>query len=152
MIDVYDFMMKHGHAEPDRWSYYDEMFKSRHLTRAREEHPELSSVIVKKVKSGEIAKAVDVRVKVAKIAKAGGTPLVDFIEKKGSIDKCFERAVAKGVNNVLYGRLKKFREMIADPDVRSDLNEMSVDHTRKCMFELKRIRSAAERLIKEFEP
>ncbi len=151
MIDVYQFMIDHSHAVPNRWSYYDEMFKSRDVTRAREEHPELAAVIVKKIQSGEIGKAVDVRDKVAKIAKAGGKPLVDFMAKKKSINECYERAVAKGVNNLVYGRVKKFRDMIIEPHVKEELESMPAAQVRKCVFEMKRIKTAMERLIKQFD-
>lgn len=150
-IEVYTLMVESHDNDRHRWSHYDELVKSQFIRRAREEHPELTQVIVNKIKSGEIAKAVDVRAKVSKIAKAGGKTLRTFISKKGSLDTCFDRAVARGATDVLYNKLRKFREVIADPDAKRDLQSMPDALRNKCSYELRRIKSAAERLLDAIE-
>lgn len=146
-IEVYSMMVKNKATDPSQWSYYDEFVKSRSIRKARDEHPEMEKVFVEKIRSGEIAKAVDVRSKVAKIAKAGGKPLKAFVAKKACIDDCFEQAVAGGATDVLYNKLRKFREVVADPRAKKDVEGMSPAIRSKCAFEFRRIKSAVERLL-----
>ncbi len=147
-IAVYDMMVKYNDRAAHRWSYYDELLKSRDIQRAREQNPEFDKVVVKKIKTGEIAKADDVRKKVQKIAKAGGKTLTKFLQTPKSLEECFEKAEARGVNNVLLQKMHRFREVIGDPDVREDLLAMPDGQQKKCLYEMKRIRAAIEKLTK----
>ncbi len=99
LVDIYQFMVDNHEENPDRWSYYEEYLKPRKVQKQREEHPELDKIIVAKIQSGEIRKAVDVRDKVVKIIAVGGKTLRKFIDKKNSLEECFDSAIARGANN-----------------------------------------------------
>lgn len=151
LIEVYSFMVEHNDRDITRWSYYDELLRSNHVRRVRNARPEFDDVIVAKVKSGEIPRAVDVREKVVPICRAGGKTLTTFIEKHGSLEKCYDRAVSRGATNPWLKRLKNWREMICDPDTREDFETMKDEHRRKCVFELKKMQSGIGRLVSRFE-
>lgn len=151
LINVYSFMVKHNETGVSRWSYYDELLKSRAISATRETHPEFDKVIVSKIKSGEIAKAVDIRDKVIKIATVGGKTLKSFIKKKDSLDQCYDRAISRGADNTLYKRLHKFRQSIVEPDVINDLHYMPDNQRKKCEFELTKIRNTADKLLKKLK-
>jgi hypothetical protein len=150
LIMVYSYMREHGDNDVSRWSYYDELLKSQYIRRARRTEPTFDKVIVQKIKSGEIPRAVDVREKVTAICRAGGKTLATFIGTKGSLERCYERAVSRGATNEWVKRLKKFRDHICDPDTRDDFHEMSEDHLKKCIYELKKIRDAVAKLLSRF--
>ena len=81
LIEVYSFMDDHQDTAVQHWSYYYEYLKSRKIQTQRELNPEFDAVIVKRVMSGEISRAEDIRDKVTKIAGAGPQIFDDFINK-----------------------------------------------------------------------
>ena len=131
----------------ERWSYYDEFLSHRSIGRAREELPELDGVFVEKVKSGEIPKAVDVREKLTKIAAVGGKVLKAFVSDEGNFESCYDRSIARGADNVWYKRFTKFREQLADPDLKDVFLDMNEDHRKKCLFEVKKISQILDGLL-----
>jgi len=147
-IAVYSLMVKHHETKANRWSHYDELLKNRDIQKVLEDNPEFTKIVVGKIKSGEIDKAVDVRDKVTKIAKAGGRVLKNFIEKDRSLDKCYEAAVSGGATNVLYNKLHKFREAISCPEATEEIDQMQQKVREKCKFELQRIKKRVDFLIK----
>jgi len=147
LIHVYEFMVNHKDTDITRWSYYDEYLKSRAIRKARESNPEIDKIVVKKIKSKEIEKAVEVREKLSIIANAGGSILNDFLEKEDSFDRSYERASAKGIDNVWYKRLHKFREFLLSEEAKHDFSEMDDVHKKKCDFELKKIKDAIELVL-----
>lgn len=147
-IEVYDMMVRHNDNSSHRWSYYDELLKSREIRKAREEDKNFDKVVVGKIKSGEIAKADDVRKKVHKIAKAGGKTLKKFLTTPKSLEDCFEKAEARGVSNVLLQKMHRFRAVIADPDMREELLDMPEGQQKKCVYDMKRIHTAVGKWIK----
>lgn len=151
MIEVYSFMVDHNDRDPSRWSYYDEYLKSRALSKCREENPALDKVIVKKIKTGEIAKAVEMRDKVDKIARVGGKTLTTFMQKNKSLDTCYERAIARGVDNVFYNQLHKFRQVISDQEITKKFLEMPPAQQKKCEFEMRKIHNSVERILKKIK-
>jgi hypothetical protein len=150
LIAVYSYMKEHEDNDVARWSYYDELLKSQHIRKVRRADPTFDRVIVQKIRSGEIPRAIDVREKVIPICRAGGKTLATFVGTKGTLNKCYERAVSRGATNEWVNRLKKFREQICDPDARDDFQEMSEDHLKKCVYELRKIRDAVSRLVARF--
>lgn len=151
LIDVYSFMVKHGDDVVERWSFYDEYLSHHSINRARGEFPEIDGVFVEKVKSGEIPKAVDVREKLTKVAAVGGKVLKAFITDEGSFEKCYDRAIARGADNAWYKRLNKFREQLAEPDLKDVFLEMNEAHRKKCVFELKKIGRLTDGLLAKIE-
>jgi hypothetical protein len=49
MINVYQYMIDVGDRQPNRWSYYDDLLKSRRFAKAAETHQEFYDVIVEKI-------------------------------------------------------------------------------------------------------
>jgi len=151
LIDIYTFMVKHGDDVVERWSYYDEFLSHHSIKRAREEYSELDGIFVEKVKSGEIPKAQDVREKLTKIAAVSGKVLKAFVAGEGNFENCYDRAIARGADNAWYKRLNKFREQLADPDLKDVFLTMSEAHRKKCVFEIKKIKNILDRLLPKVE-
>ena len=146
MIRVYSFMVEHKDNDVSKWSYYDEYLKHNSIRKAREANPGMDKAVVKKIKSGEIPRAVDVREKLTKIAAAGKNVVKPFVEKENTFEKAYDKAIARGADNPWYKRLNKFRTMLADPDVEEDFKSMSDSHRKKCVYELNKIKQAVETL------
>jgi hypothetical protein len=151
LIRVYSFMVDHADDDVTHWSYYDEYLKQRAIQHARSEHPEFDESFVHKVKVGEIEKAVDVREKVKIIAAAGGKILKTFITEDGTLDKCYDGAVARGGDNIWFKRLCKFHEQLGDQDLEYIFLKMKDEQQKKCIFEMKKIGQNLERLIKKIQ-
>jgi len=147
LIRVYEFMVEHKDNDVSRWSYYEEYLRHNPIKKAREAFPELDKVVVKKIKAGEIPRAIDVREKLTYIAAAGGKVLTAFVSGERDFEHSYDRAVARGVDNTWYKRLHKFRSQIAEPETAEDLLGMTDDHRKKCVFELKKIKQAVEGLL-----
>jgi hypothetical protein len=147
LIQVYDFMVQHNENEVSRWSYYEEYLRHRPLKKAREAVAKLDEVVVAKIRSGEIPRAIDVREKLTKIAAAGGKVLNAFVSGGRDFEESYERALARGADNTWLKRLHKFRNQIADPDTSEDLTAMQEGLRKRCVFELKKIKKAVESLL-----
>jgi len=150
-IRVYQFMVDHGDTDPTRWSYYYELLRSQHVSKVRKQNEDFDRIIVRKIKSGEIPKAADVRDKVVKICRVGGRALSTFLKRKDSLERSYESAISRGADNAWLRRLKKWRDMICDPDTRHDFDEMKDAHIKKCVFELRKLKKGIERLLARLE-
>jgi DNA-binding transcriptional MerR regulator len=150
LVEVYSFMVQQEDQDVSRWSYYDEYLKSRKIKEARSKFPEIDKTVVAQIKAGQIPKADDIRKKLAKIVTDDKLTKT-FSEKKGSLDRCFEKYLRKGANNHLYKILNKFRTTILDPEIKSELLEMPEDHLKRCKFELDKIWTGIHRLLKKIE-
>lgn len=151
LIRVYSFMVEHKEDDVNRWSYYDEYLKHNAIKKARKEYPELDEVVVTKIRSGEIPRAVDIREKLTKIAVAEGKTLRDFASGSHPFEKCYDRAIARGADNTWYKRLNKFRDQLADPDLKTTFLDMEDEHRKKCLFELRKIHGIIEALIAKMQ-
>ncbi|MBN2031586.1 ParB-like nuclease domain-containing protein [bacterium] len=151
LIEVYNFMLEHKDENIQHFSYYDELIKSRKIKIRREEHKNFDNVIVRKIKTGEIPKAVDIRDKVVKIADVGGKTLKKFLEKPNSLEICYEKAVFRGAENYLYKSIHKFRELICDPSTKKDIMKMPPNQINKCEYELKKIKARVIKLLQLFD-
>ena len=147
LIETYDFMVQHDDVNIQHWSYYDEFLKSRPIKKARAEYSSFDAQFVTLVKSGEIPKAIDVRHKLSKICLAAGKTLKKFCEEAIDFETAYEAAIRRGAGNDLYKSLHRFREVICDPDYKSDLFTMPNDHTKKCVYELEKIHNQIGRLL-----
>jgi len=139
LIDVYSFMVKHEENETNRWSYYEEYLKHNTIKQARNNFSTLDKIIVEKIKSGEIEKAIDIREKLTKIVSIDKV-LNDFIKGKADFEDCYEKAIAGGAGNEWYKRLNKFRLQIASEDILKEIQQMPHAQKVKCDYELKKIK------------
>lgn len=142
LIDVYNFMVEHNEPSIDRWSYYEEYLKNRAIGRARKENPSMDDLVVAKIRSGEIPRAIDIRAKLAVIAAAGGRPLNSFLRGSETFEDAFEMT---GDRSDLYNRLNRFSKAIA-PLV-ENVGSLADDQRKKCLYETRK----ASRLLKRLE-
>ena len=112
MVSIYQFMVDNKQDEKSRWSYYDEYLKSRYIKKVRDN--EFDQLIVEKINSGEIGRAVDVRDKLTIICKAP-RPLKKFKTGKCDFEDAYESAVETGADSAPYAKLAKFRKWLGLP-------------------------------------
>jgi len=154
LIEVYLFMLKHDDTDINRWSYYEEYLKSNYIKKVRDEFPSLDKLIVKKIKSGEIGKAIEIREKLIPIAKASSKTVKNFVAEKTDFEAAYERAAKGGAGNVVYERLHRFRSWLADSGMDDDLVELaenSKELISKCQFELGKIHKRAHELSEKLK-
>ena len=151
LIDVYRFMVDHEDNNVDRWSYYEEYLKSRPIKKARSDHPEFDERFVTAVKSGEISMAIDVREKVAKVARAGDRTIKIFLSDTDTLERAVLSAVDRGVDNELLSQFKRFRSVINQRKMLDDLEVMQPDQLKKCLFEIRKIDRRLGTILRKFE-
>lgn len=147
LIKVYQFMLDKGESDINRWSYYDEYLKSNKIKKAREEYPELDQVIVDKIRSGDIPKAIDIREGLQKICEAGGKTLHKFANKQIDFEESVQSAEDKGAGDYALQRLRKFKDWIIDSNTEQDILDVSGDAKNRCVFELEKIKKRADALL-----
>jgi hypothetical protein len=138
LIATYQFMLDHAEADTARWSYYDEYLKSSAIRKARLSQPGFDGLVVEKIKSGEIARAVDVRDRLPVICSAPKT-LVKFATKAYGFEDAHEHAVEAGADNAPYKKLAKFRQWLARPEVEAMLSRAQGETRKKIEFELAKL-------------
>ncbi len=150
-IDVYSLMVKENDITPSKWSYYDELLKTREAKHLRESKPETFAKIAKRIANGDIKKAEDVRDKLKKVLKHGKAPVEKFANGELSLEESYDCAEAGGVTNNLYNRLNRFRIMISNPGVNTQILGCSDEIKHKTIFELKKIHTHIDHLLEKLE-
>ena len=138
LIATYQFMLDHQESDTARWSYYDEYLKSRIIRKARLNQPGFDDLVVEKIKSGEIAKAVDVRNRLPVICSAPKV-LKKFAKRVYDFEDAHEQAVDAGADSAPYRRLATFRQWIAKPEVARTLGRTQGQTRKKIEFELDKL-------------
>ena len=146
-IEAYDFMLRHGEAERERYSYYYEYVRSSKIRRARKKFADLDRVVVEQIKSKSILRAQDLRDKLPVVC-VRERALRSFARGELSLDDAYDRAVTAGGRHSPYQKLKKFRLWLADADVQSDLADADGSIGDQVKFELNKLRNLADRLHK----
>ena len=152
LISTYDFMVKHDETSVTRWSYYDEYLKANAVKKTRLANPKLDDIVVSKIKCGEIPAAVDVRDKLVKlldVAKVGPEPTKILVSGNQTFDRAFESAQARGIDNMWLRRFKRFRTELQVQAFMDDLEQMSPEQQKKCIFEIGKIQRSIERIIRQ---
>lgn len=145
MVSVYQFMIDNGQDEKARWSYYDEYLKSRYIKKVRDE--KLDRLVVNKINSGEIWRAVDVRDKLTVISKAP-RPLRRFMAEQYDFEKAYNSAVEAGADSTPYAKLAKFRKWLATQETERALGRTGGETRNKIEFELKKLGPVVDSLLK----
>ena len=143
LIATYQFMLDHGERDTSRWSYYDEYLKSRIIRDARLGQPRFDTLVVEKIKSGEIARAVDVRDRLSVICRAGKV-LKKFANKAYDFQDAYDHAVAAGADSTPYKKLTTFRRWLARPEVAVALERTHGETRRKIEYELNKLAGRVE--------
>lgn len=138
LIAVYQFMLDHGDADTARWSHYDEFLKVALIRKARLAQTGFDKLVVDKIKSGEIPRAVDVRDRLPLICS---TPkaLQKFVAGSYGFDEALEHAVDAGADNTPYKKLARFRQWLAKPEVEAALARSTGETRKKIQFEIDKL-------------
>jgi hypothetical protein len=151
LIGVYQFMVDNDERDVSRWSYYDEYLKSTKIKRARKEYPKLDELIVKKIRSEEIERAVDVRDGLKTIVEAGGNVLERFASGKRTFSASVQSALSKGAGDQGVQKVKRFKEWLAAASTQKEIIELEGGSRNECKYDLERIHKLLERLLKRLE-
>lgn len=138
LIATYQFMLDHGDADTARWSYYDEYLKSAVIKKVRLKVSGFDNLVVEKIKSGEIARAVDVRDRLPVICDASKA-LQKFANGSHDFESAHERAVEAGADSAPYKKLAKFRQWLARPEIEVALGLTQGETRKKIIFELDKL-------------
>lgn len=148
LVKVYDFMVRHGQDEKARWSYYDEYLKSRYIKKVRDD--DLDRLVVEKISSGAIPRAVDIRDKLAVICKAPRT-LKKFKAGHCDFEEAYAAAVEGGADSTPYMKLSKFRQWLATPEAEDALARTRDQTRNRIVFELKKLNTLVPKMLKHLE-
>ena len=151
LIDTYQFMLDHNETNTARWSYYDEYLKSRTVRRARLTQSGFDELIVGKIISGEIARAVDVRDRLPIICTAPKV-LKKFTNRAYDFEDAHEQAVDAGADSAPYKKLATFRQWLAKPEVADTLRRTQGETRKKIEFELGKIATRVEAVRTKLKP
>lgn len=151
LVEVYQFMVENNEDDVSRWSYYDEYLRSNKIRRVRDNHPELDAMIVGKIRSQEIARAVDLRDQLPVICS---TPKVlkKFLAKAQTFEASYEAAASQGGDSAHLQTIKRFREWIIRPETEDRLLESQGEVKPKAIFELQKIKARVDNLLKKMHP
>lgn len=149
LVEVYAFMVAHGDRKRDRWSYYDELLKSRKIAKVREAHPGFDALVVGKIQSGEIRRAEDVRDLLPVVCESKPRVLQKFLSGAATLEEAHERAVEAGGDHTPYQRLAKFRKWLAQPDVLDALAGADGQVRTHVAFEVKQLQRLLAGLAKK---
>ena len=151
LLDTYQFMLDHGEVETTRWSYYDEYLKSAAVKKARLKVAGFDALVVAKVKSGEIARAVDVRDRLPIICSAPKA-LQKFGAGGFDFETAHDHAVESGADSTPYKKLSKFRQWLAKPEVEMALGKAQGETRKKIIFELDKLAPRVDALRGKLRP
>ena len=143
LIATYQFMLNHHETDTARWSYYDEYLKSRLIRKVRLDQPGFDALVVEKVKSGEIARAVDVRDRLPVICSAPKV-LKKFANRAHDFEEAHERAVSAGADSTPYKKVVTFRRWLAKSDAATALGRTQGETRKKIEYELDKLAARLE--------
>jgi hypothetical protein len=147
VISVYQYMIDVSDRQPTRWSYYDELLKSRKFQKVAEQHQDFYDVIVEKIKSGEIERAVDIRDRLPLIVEVGGNTLKRFLQGKTDFEHAVADAKDRGAGDYTARKLREFRSWLADDQVAREIGNASEIEKKGLRFELSRIERRVKQLL-----
>lgn len=150
-IDVYQFMLDIKERDGSRWSYYDEYLKSNKIKKARKKFPLLDNVVVKKIQSQEIERAVDVRDGLRKIVEAGGNVLERFASEKMDFSHSVDLAISKGADDLGVQKVRRFKEWLGSITTQQEIVELKGGARNECLYDLEKIHKMLGRLLKKIE-
>lgn len=151
MIETYQLMVDHNIREKSKWSYFEEYVKSVHIKKVRQKHPEFDNLFIKKLTDGEIEKAIDVRLKLTTIAKAGQKIITDLIQEKDDLEGCYCQAVESGVDTNIIKKVSNFRQYIVVEDRLKEIEKLTDTQRKKLHFEINKLIKGTEKIRSRLE-
>jgi hypothetical protein len=148
LIHVYGFMIENDERDPARWSYYDELHKIRKFEEARQLYPSFDQVVLEKIRTSEIKRAVDLRDDLPLVVAAGNKILKKFMDGRLDFDSAVIEARAKGAGNATMKRLEDSRRWLADDEREEDIQSASPDERSGIKFNLTKLRDRADQLLR----
>lgn len=149
LINVYSYMIEQNDNDPSRWSYYYEYLKSNVIKKAREKYEKLNELIVKKIKSGEISQAKEVRDELPLIIKGGKKIIKSFLLEKHDFKQSVERALSGGADLHCFNYISKFRHWVVQPEIQEEVVSLPHNVINKIKFEFNKIKQGIEYLEKQ---
>lgn len=149
LIGTYEFMVEHEEVDIERWSYYDEYLKSSKIRKARKQYPTLDSLIVKKIKSREISRAVDVREQLPVICSGSAKTLKRFANGALTFGSAYESALDAGGANGHLTKVSGFRKWLTRDDTEKALSRSEGQTRQKLIYELSKLHARVEALRKK---
>lgn len=146
LIHTYEFMKSANDTDLTHWSYYEEYLKIKNIKKLREDHTQLDSVFIKKVKTGKIPKASDVRDKLKVILSANIKTIKKFLSGEKDFAQSYEAAIVQGHSDGCYKALNKFRLWIVEQEREDELLVLSYEIKSKCVYEISKIHKRVEKL------
>jgi hypothetical protein len=122
-----------------------------HCARSRDQYPGFDELIVKKIDSGEIKRAVDIRDELPVICTGPVKALKKFVEGKIDFDEAHTVAFESGGENPGYKKLNRFGAWLGDPDTENELAQAAPHVLDKIQYELAQIERIARKLKKSTE-
>ena len=144
LIDVYSFMVQHEDTSVDNWSYYFTYFTNPTVQKVRRTHPKIDEIIVAKVKSEEIKRAVDLRDDLPKVVQSPRA-LRHLLSGEGTLEEAVDMVADR---TDIYNAVHRFRTKIAGGDFQSALIAMTEEQRKKCVYELRKVQQRTEQLLK----
>ena len=150
LIKTYQFMHDHEEVDTARWSYYDAYLKNNKIKAARTQHTDFDNLVVGKIKSGEIERAVDVRDQLPLIC-ALPKILQKFTEGKIDFEEAHEQAIESGADTKPLQKVKNFRSWLARSEVRNSIKQLHGEPRNKIEYEIKKLVLLATQLQKNLQ-
>ena len=151
-VEVYETMLNAEDIKPTKWSYYFELMKNKSIRKVDKENSDLEvvSIIVDKIKNGELEEAKDVR-KIGDIAKSkhedaimilneylhDDIPLDDAVELASDLNK--EQTIRKGFERFQKLLVENIADIQSQTQRDADLNMMirNIEDTIKDLIKIK---------------
>ena len=151
MVKVYEYMVEKNDLNIDKWSYYDEFLKSRHIQQKVQQISGLEEKIVKDIQCGGIEKARFIR-DLANICKSENKSsrnlLRAYSKEEMTFEECLDDAKDSGDTVNAYMRLNKFRKFIAEFDV-TTVARLDKEARDKILFELEKIQKITKTMYEK---
>jgi hypothetical protein len=145
LLRTYEFMIEHE-LEPTQWSYAYELTRSTLIKKKRDAIAGFDDIIVKKIKSGVLEKATDVRDKLRDICKSEKV-LKRFLNDAVTLDEAYEELEDSGATSALLSRMKLFNVWINDADkLEARLKGARGQELEKLKMELRKLCKRTKRL------
>lgn len=148
LVKTYEYMLSIGDTDINKWSYYFEFVKSRKIGDIIKKSPEFENYLVKKIKTGQLKKAADVRDVVPKLALANKNLIDSVVSGKVDIYDAVERVEMSGKADGTYLRLKRFRDWLLLNETGAAIEGTSNEARQKIEFELKQIAKRVQQQLK----
>lgn len=149
LIHVYGFMLDHNERDPLKWSYYDELFTGKRFDDARDLFPSFDEIIVEKIQSGEIKRAMDLRDELPLVTKGGTKTLKKFMDGRLDFEEAVAEAHSRGAGNMSKKRMDDFRKWLGDDDRDEDIKSSAGDERNAIKFLLQKIHDRADGLLRK---